>query len=88
MGTFRIKSPPNWFQSLEDQGVLFLNTSFTCNIGEPNSHKDLWKPFSQKVLEFISSKKPEAIWFLWGKEAQSNKVHLNNGTIFESRHPS
>ncbi|GAE33570.1 uracil-DNA glycosylase [Halalkalibacter akibai] len=87
-GTFKMKSPANWFQSLEDQGVLFLNTSFTCKIGEPNSHKDLWEPFSKKVLEFISSKKPDAIWFLWGKEAKSNKVHLTNGSIYESRHPS
>src|SRR5699024_6527509 len=53
LGTFPILEPPEWFHSLEQQGVLFLNTSFTCEIGEPNSHKKYWKNCSNAVLKYI-----------------------------------
>lgn len=86
-GTFQVKQPLEWFDSLENQGVLFLNTSFSCIINKPNSHKDMWKNFSKKLLEYISYKRPDMIWFLWGKEAISNKEHIHNGVFFESRHP-
>ena len=86
-GEFKIKPPIEWFDSLEQQGVLFLNTAFTCEVGIPNSHKELWSHFSQKVLQYISVRNPNVIWFLWGKEAISNKEYIQ-GQFFESRHPS
>ncbi len=86
-GAFPIKPPNKWFDDLEQQGVLFLNTSFTCRTGKPNSHKHIWADFSQKVLLYISMQVPEAVWFLWGKEAQSNKPYIEQGVFFESRHP-
>lgn len=87
-GAFPIKEPTEWFNDLEKQGVLFLNTAFTCEVGIPNSHTKIWKPFSEKVLQYISSVRPDIIWFLWGREAQSNKPYLNNSKVIESRHPS
>ncbi|HIS29356.1 MAG TPA: uracil-DNA glycosylase [Candidatus Avamphibacillus intestinigallinarum] len=87
-GTFPIVSPEKWFSNLENQGVLFLNTSFTCKIGEPNTHTALWKPFSEKVIRYISHRRPDLRWFLWGKEAQSNKPFIQAGIIKESRHPA
>ncbi|MFG6672673.1 uracil-DNA glycosylase, partial [Bacillus subtilis] len=82
---FDLKPQHNWFESLEEQGVLFLNTSFTYEIGVPNSHRGLWSKFSQQVLEFISVNRPDIVWFL---EAISNKKYINNGVFYESRHPS
>lgn len=84
---FNLKGPKDLFNSLEQQGVMFLNTSFTCEVGKPNSHKLIWQDFSIKVMEYISEKNPNIVWFLWGKEAISNKVHIKNGSFFESRHP-
>lgn len=84
---FNLKGPKDLFNSLEQQGVMFLNTSFTCEVGKPNSHKLIWQDFSIKVMEYISEKNPNIVWFLWGKEAISNKVHIKNGRFFESRHP-
>ncbi|WP_210470325.1 uracil-DNA glycosylase [Sporosarcina sp. 6E9] len=86
-GSFQIKPPNNIFDSLENQGVLFLNTSFTCEVGEANSHKIIWRAFSKKVLNYISTKNPDIKWFLWGKEAISTKEDIPEGVFFESRHP-
>ncbi|WP_226038310.1 uracil-DNA glycosylase [Aquibacillus saliphilus] len=84
---FPIKSPKKWFDSLENQGVLFLNTSFTCQVGKANSHKKIWSSFSNKVMAYISEQNPKAKWFLWGNEAKSNKKQIKNGVHLESRHP-
>lgn len=86
-GEFLILQPDKWFDSLEQQGVLFLNTSFTCVVGKPNSHKEIWEQFSNQVLAFISEARPDLVWFLWGKEAISNKRLLQAGILKESRHP-
>ena len=86
-GTFPITPPNRWFQKLEQQGVLFLNTSFTCEVGVPNSHKLIWAPFSQQMLGYISERKPKMIWFLWGKEAKEMKQYIQEGVFYESRHP-
>lgn len=87
-GAFPILKPKNWYDSLEEQGVLFLNTSFTCRVNEPNSHKQLWSQFSNAVLSYLGKHNPELIWFLWGREAQSYKEVIRLGVFYESRHPS
>lgn len=86
-GIFQIKPPNELFNSLEGQGVLFLNTSFTCKVGIANSHKLIWRNFSISLLNYISRNNPNLIWFLWGREAISNKEHISRGNFFESRHP-
>lgn len=86
-GEFALKPPKEWFDSLENQGVLFLNTYLTCKINVSNSHKAIWEPFSKKLLTYISEKNPNLNWFLWGSEALSNKPYIKEGKIFSSRHP-
>ncbi|MFS0783920.1 uracil-DNA glycosylase [Bacillus sp. 1P06AnD] len=86
-GHFQISAPDKWFSLLEQQGVLFLNTSFTCKYGKPNSHKRIWEHFSKCVLSYISHRNPDIIWFLWGREAQGNKAFIEKGVFIESRHP-
>ena len=88
VGTFPIQSPSAWFASLEQQGVLFLNSAFTCEINVANSHKQIWHDFSTEVLHYISKQRPDIIWFLWGKEAIAKKAYINEGIFYESRHPS
>lgn len=86
-GLFPILDPKGWFNSLENQGVMFLNTYLTCKVGVSNSHKDLWLDFSKKLIIYISKKNTNIIWFLWGKEAISNKELIKKGIIYECRHP-
>lgn len=84
---FNIKPPIEWFNSLESQGVLFLNSSLTCEIGDPNSHSFLWSNFTNKLIDYISSKKPKVYWFLFGKSAQQYSSLIRQGYKINSPHP-
>ncbi|MGI6084897.1 MAG: uracil-DNA glycosylase [Acetivibrionales bacterium] len=86
-GSFNIANPPDLFESLEEQGVLFLNTCFTVYPGNPLSHAEIWRTFTENLLSWISNFNSELIWFLWGKNAQNFKSCISNGKFYESRHP-
>lgn len=86
-GSFKLAKPTHLFDSLEKQGVLFLNTYFTVVPGRPLSHKEVWQDFTEKLLLWISSKNSGLNWFLWGKNAQNFKSFITNGNYYESRHP-
>ncbi|MFI3284000.1 MAG: hypothetical protein R3Y57_02840 [Erysipelotrichaceae bacterium] len=77
--------PPNeWFDSLEKQGALFLNTAFTTRIHEANAHQELWKNFTLSLIQFYQQY--DYIWFLWGKNAASYQEEII-GKKYISRHP-
>lgn len=84
---FLIKNPNSLFLEWEKQGVLLLNTSFTCEAGKSNSHEKFWEPFTQTLLRYISLSNTEIIWFVWGNNAKSiiNGIDIKNK--IESMHP-
>ncbi len=85
-GSFPILPPDKLFVSWENQGVLLLNTSFSCEPGVPGSHMHLWEDFSKQLISFISNNK-NLHWFLWGKNAAEQQAHIRDGTLHISRHP-
>lgn len=85
---FDIRNPKDWFDSLEKQGVLFLNRYLTTEIGIPNAHRKIWNAFGADVFRYIDKRNPDMIWFLWGREAIECTEYIENGTRFECRHPS
>lgn len=89
-GEFSIKPPKEWFDSLERQNVLFLNVYFTCKVGPKNArtHRHIWKNFSYELLRYIKMKKPKAIWFLWGRDAQKMGDRLQLVNTCCSFHPA
>ena len=86
-GKFNIKQPQEWFDSLESQGVLFLNTTLTCKIGQSNSHKDIWRKFSTELINYIDTQRKDLIWFLWGTESKELGNIIKYGKIYSSKHP-
>lgn len=86
-GSFNLLQPHEWFDSLESQGVLFLNTYFTT-IGKGNVHRKIWIEFSKKLINYISTVNPDICWFLWGAEAIDMKKYIIHGKIYESNHPT
>ncbi len=85
---FKILPPNQLFKYWsEHENVLLLNTAFTCEIGKPNSHAKLWAPFTQKVLTYISTAKPDAIWFLWGNNAHQVVKDIPISFKIETTHP-
>lgn len=86
--TFPIKQPKEWFDSLEKQGVLFLNTYFTTKSGKGNAHRKIWEYFSIELLKYISNKNKNIVWFLWGNEAISKEKYILSNKIVKSNHPT
>ena len=85
--------------SWAEQGVLLLNTAFTCPHNPPSGamdkakytrHFDIWKDFTKSLIRYIGGKKADpSAWLLWGSKAQGfsgyiNKKHL----VIEGGHPS
>lgn len=84
---FPLNPPNELFVNWEKQGVLLLNTSFTCETGNSNSHEKLWKGFTNKLLEYIASHNKQIIWFLWGNNAKSIVENTEIKNKIESMHP-
>lgn len=79
--------PGKFFVNWEKQGVLLLNTSFTCQTGKPGSHRKLWENFTQQLLEFILLNAENATWFLWGNHAREASKHLPLKKYIFTMHP-
>jgi uracil-DNA glycosylase len=86
-GKFDVADPQTLFKCWERQGVLLLNIWLSCAPNRPGTHRSLWQPFSERLLEHISSKNPGLHWFLWGKSAISCKPFIKSGILHECRHP-
>ena len=52
------------------QGVLMLNTALTTEVGQIGKHKDLWRPFTQYVIDQIANSNTGLAWVFLGKDAQ------------------
>lgn len=84
---FPVLPPPKLFTSWENQGVLLLNTWFTCQPGKPGSHRMIWEEFAKNLLGFIHSHHKGIIWFLWGNSAHNSVAHLDIGNAVKTLHP-
>lgn len=84
---FQILHPDELFKHWEKQGVLLLNTSFSCKIGKPGSHSAIWLPFTQRLLSYINKQQPELYWLLWGAHARKMVSHLSLKNVLKSHHP-
>ncbi|MBR5753895.1 MAG: hypothetical protein IKX83_05360 [Clostridia bacterium] len=68
-GAFPIAPPTDWFDRMEAQGVLFLNSTLTVRPGEPGSHRTLWEPFRALLFPYLEAM--DATFMLWGNNAQT-----------------
>ena len=71
------------------QGVLMANACPTVEAGKPGSHKIIWKFFMLRVLQFLSKKRKNVVYMLWGRDAQSYRTAITTSTnfILEASHP-
>lgn len=73
------------------QGVMLLNSALTVRQSSPGSHLNVWKDFTDKVINTISKNTNGVVFFLWGKYAQSKQQFIssyNNHLILCANHPS
>lgn len=62
------------------QGVLLLNSCLTVLPGQAGSHSKykVWLPFILKILNHLGKIRPNCIYVMWGKDAQTIGVYLND----------
>ena len=72
-----------------DQGILLLNSSFTCRAFAPNSHREMWDYFIRAVLRELN-KDSARVFIFSGKTAQklSNEVSEDRNHIIHTYHPA
>ncbi len=84
---FPLLPPGKLFSHWEKQGVLLLNTSYTCEIQKPGSHQRIWHPFTSRLLSYINQRNPELTWFLWGNHALEATQNIVIKKRVISQHP-
>lgn len=65
---------------LVKQGVFLWNTALTVEKSKPESHIDLWKPFTVRVIEELN-KQSFLIYILLGKKVQEYENIINSKHI-------
>ena len=87
-GNFKILPPNKIFEYWQEKGVLFLNTSLTAVENKNGEHQKFWNSFTEDLLEYISSKNEDMVYFLWGKDVQIFEKNIKSGVIIKQNHPS
>lgn len=85
-GTFKIAQPKEWFDSLENQGILFLNATLTVEKNNVDTHTKIWEHFMNELISFIN-KNHNVIWILWGKKAQNRVIPMISNNYILTSHP-
>lgn len=79
----------NTLESWAKQGILMINTAFTCEVGRVGSHYNIWRPFVSKLIQNISFRNSGLIFMLFGNQASSFKKDIiGNQHIIEAYHPA
>ena len=85
---FSILPPDELFKSWEKQGVLLLNSSLTTIAEKKGEHNEFWHPFTRELMEYISTKNENIVYFLLGKDAEQFEKNILNGEVIKSNHPA
>lgn len=73
--------------SWSERGVVLLNRSLTCRVGESNSHVNAgWRDFTDACVGKLATS--GVVGILWGANAQELSKHFAGKRVIESPHPS
>lgn len=73
------------------QGCFMLNTALTVLKGLPESHLEIWEPFTNVVCEYISKNTDNVGWLLMGAKSHRYERYVNidkGHKAFKTSHPS
>lgn len=72
------------------QGCFMINASLTTFSDSKNSHRNVWKNFTNDLLEYINAKCDNLVFMVWGKDAHSLCLNIDpkRHHIITSSHPS
>jgi uracil-DNA glycosylase len=61
-----------------DRGVLLLNAALTVEPGKAGSHLEVWRPFTDAVLQVLAGR-PKVVFLFWGRAACEKAWELRLG---------
>jgi len=75
---------------VKNNQFLMLNASLTVFEGKSNSHKNIWKNYTDKLIKDLSDNSNKIIFILLGNEAQSKIKFIDDKKhyIIKGVHPS
>ena len=75
---------------VKNNQFLMLNASLSVFEGKSNSHREIWKEYTDKLIKDLSNKLHKIIFILLGNEAQSKikMIDINKHIIINGIHPS
>ena len=76
-----------------ESGVLLANVALTVKTGEPKTHLDLWRRFTEEWVSGLARSGGSRVWVLWGNDAQEFRTLIESAgegaqMVIESPHPS
>jgi uracil-DNA glycosylase len=73
-----------------NQGVLFLNTSLTTEIGKIGRHFPIWEPFITFLLDMLNAQDKQFIFVLLGAKARQfeDLIDQDKHVILKASHPA
>jgi uracil-DNA glycosylase len=74
-----------WF---ENEFIFLLNCSLTVEKGNPGSHINIWKQFTDDVIQYINKNNKNCVYILLGKFAENKKSLIDSKNILITKHPS
>lgn len=79
----------NLEQWLTREKIFLCNTSLTVEKGKPGSHMDIWKEFTDEVIQYIDKMNPTCVFLLLGNFAKSKEALIKKkDRIVTEVHPS
>lgn len=76
-------------ESWAKQGILMINSAFTCEVNKVGWHVKVWEPFTQKLIRNISEYDNGFVFVLFGRQAQALKPFIHGShCIIEIEHPA
>lgn len=81
----------------QEQGVMLINASLTCEVKKPTIHEHIWQPFTEKFLKYLNDNtfdfingSQNIIFVFMGKSAQKFKYCINEKIhhIINCPHPA
>jgi uracil-DNA glycosylase len=84
------KSHGDLTEWVRNNQFLMLNASLTVFEGRSNSHQEIWKEYTDKLIKDISEKTDKIIFILLGNEAQTKikMIDTKKHVIINGVHPS
>ncbi|MBR1844501.1 MAG: hypothetical protein IJ790_02110 [Lachnospiraceae bacterium] len=86
---FRYIDIHDWFDAMEEEGVIFLNATLTTLKNKSDAHSKIWEGFMDELLRYMVTVNKDLIWLIWGTKALNRvKDIVDRKHIIYTCHPA